>query len=62
MYSAKGLRAPLTRHSLLDVSAGAGLIVLDARRRHGYFGLQRGWVAHSLVHHAACPVVVTSRA
>ncbi|QTD96434.1 universal stress protein [Streptomyces cyanogenus] len=42
---------------LLDAAAGADLIVVGARR-HGHFGLQLGRVAHTLLHHAACPVAV----
>ncbi|WP_181793390.1 universal stress protein [Streptomyces sp. WELS2] len=43
---------------LLDASAGAGLIVVGAQRRHGRFGLQLGRAAHTLLHHAPCPVAV----
>ncbi|CAL9325872.1 universal stress protein [Streptomyces sp. SudanB182_2057] len=43
---------------LLDASAGADLIVVGAQRRHGHFGLQLGRVAHTLLHHAPCPVAV----
>ncbi|MDX3231355.1 universal stress protein [Streptomyces sp. ME19-01-6] len=43
---------------LLDASRGAGLLVVGARRAHGYTGLQLGRVAHTALHHAACPVAV----
>ncbi|WP_189816185.1 universal stress protein [Streptomyces olivaceoviridis] len=43
---------------LLRASAEADLIVVGAQRRHGYFGLQLGRVAHTLLHHSDCPVAV----
>ncbi|MFI2200468.1 universal stress protein [Streptomyces sp. NPDC020192] len=43
---------------LLEASARADLIVVGAQRRHGRFGLQLGRVAHALLHHSTCPVVV----
>ncbi|MER5975041.1 universal stress protein [Streptomyces sp. NPDC001857] len=43
---------------LLKASAEADLIVVGAQRRHGHFGLQLGRVAHTLLHHSACPVAV----
>ncbi|MFF1278447.1 universal stress protein [Streptomyces marokkonensis] len=43
---------------LLEASAGADLIVVGALRQHGHFGLQLGRVAHTLLHHAECPVAV----
>jgi len=43
---------------LLAASADADLLVVGARRRHGHFGLQLGRVAHSVLHHSACPVAV----
>ncbi|GHE55918.1 universal stress protein [Streptomyces capitiformicae] len=43
---------------LLDASVDADLIVVGAMRRQGHFGLQLGRVAHTLLHHSACPVAV----
>ncbi|MFJ9012155.1 universal stress protein [Streptomyces canus] len=44
--------------ALLDAAADADLVVVGAVRRHGHFGLQLGRVAHTLLHHSACPVAV----
>ncbi|KPI19054.1 UspA domain-containing protein [Actinobacteria bacterium OK074] len=46
------------RKVLLEASAGAGLLVVGARRRDVTFGLQLGRVAHGVLHHADCPVAV----
>ncbi|MFC4331082.1 universal stress protein [Streptomyces andamanensis] len=43
---------------LLGASRTAGLLVVGARRRPGRLGLQLGRVAHTLLHHALCPVAV----
>ncbi|MET8765623.1 universal stress protein [Streptomyces sp. NPDC004658] len=43
---------------LVDGSAAADLVIVGARRRTGYFGLQVGRVSHTLLHHAQCPVAV----
>ncbi|WP_046729500.1 universal stress protein [Streptomyces humi] len=43
---------------MLEAAAGADLVVVGARRRHGPFGLQLGRIAHTLLHHAPCPVAV----
>jgi nucleotide-binding universal stress UspA family protein len=43
---------------LVDRSAAADLVIVGARRRSGYFGLQLGRTAHALLHHAHCPVAV----
>ncbi|MEU6196584.1 universal stress protein [Streptomyces sp. NPDC047061] len=47
---------------LVDRSAAADLVVVGARRRHGHVGLQLGRVAHTLLHHAQCPVAVVPQA
>ncbi|MFE1428526.1 universal stress protein [Streptomyces fungicidicus] len=46
------------RRVLLDASYRADLLVVGARRREGHLGLQLGRVAHGVLHHSACPVVV----
>ncbi|MDQ0958107.1 nucleotide-binding universal stress UspA family protein [Streptomyces sp. B4I13] len=43
---------------LLDASATADLLIVGAQRRHGHAGLQLGRIAHAVLHHSACPVVV----
>lgn len=71
---ADALRGPVTEHPgvevvatacegpahkvLRDRSATADLLVLGARRRHSHLGLQIGRVAHTLLHHADCPVAI----
>ncbi|MFD9487935.1 universal stress protein [Streptomyces sp. NPDC059991] len=68
------LREPLRDHPGLDVlrttsegpahkvlrdrTATADLLVLGARRRHSHLGLQLSRVAHTLLHHADCPVAI----
>ncbi|MGW6906737.1 universal stress protein [Streptomyces sp. NPDC054940] len=47
-----------TRNILTDASRGAGLLVIGAERHHRHFGLQLGRVAHGVLHHSACPVVI----
>ncbi|MGW1619263.1 universal stress protein [Streptomyces sp. NPDC002172] len=49
------------RRALLEAAARADLIVVGARRRQSHFGLQLGRVAHTLLHHAPCPVAVVPR-
>ncbi|MFF3200990.1 universal stress protein [Streptomyces sp. NPDC002962] len=49
------------RHALLDEASRADVLVVGARRRHGYVGLQLGLVNHAVLHHAPCPVVVVPR-
>ncbi|WP_329535857.1 universal stress protein [Streptomyces sp. NBC_01450] len=48
------------RRVLLDASDDADLLVVGVRRHHhhGLAGLQLGRVAHTLLHHSACPVAV----
>ncbi|MFF6783686.1 universal stress protein [Streptomyces sp. NPDC012510] len=46
------------RKVLLDASATADLLVVGARRQKQTFGLQLGRVAHTVLHHSACPVAV----
>ncbi|EPJ40552.1 putative Universal stress protein [Streptomyces afghaniensis 772] len=46
------------RKVLVDRSAAADLVIVGARRRQDPFGLQLGRVAHTLLHHAQCPVAV----
>ncbi|CAL9326534.1 MULTISPECIES: universal stress protein [Streptomyces] len=46
------------RRVLVHRSAAADLVIVGARRRHGHVGLQLGRVAHTLLHHAECPVAV----
>jgi len=46
------------RKVLLARSAAADLVIVGAQRRTGHFGLQLGRVAHTLLHHADCPVAV----
>ncbi|MFK0024770.1 universal stress protein [Streptomyces sp. NPDC090798] len=46
------------RRILLDASDDADLLVVGVRRHHGLAGLQLGRVAHTLLHHSACPVAV----
>jgi nucleotide-binding universal stress UspA family protein len=43
---------------LLDASSTADLLIVGAQRRHGHAGLQLGRIAHAVLHHSACPVVV----
>ncbi|MFI1163485.1 universal stress protein [Streptomyces sp. NPDC020801] len=46
------------RRVLLAAAREADLMVVGARRRPGHFGLQLGRVAHTVLHHSACPVAV----
>ncbi|MEV5358276.1 universal stress protein [Streptomyces sp. NPDC052693] len=43
---------------LVHRSAVVRLVIVGARRRQGHCGLQLGRVAHTLLHHAGCPVAV----
>ncbi len=46
------------RQALLEAASRADLLVVGARRRRGYVGLQLGLVNHALLHHAPCPIAV----
>ncbi|MFE0642433.1 universal stress protein [Streptomyces sp. NPDC058877] len=46
---------------LTERSAAADLLVVGARRRDGFLGLELGRVAHRALHHASCPVAVVPR-
>jgi nucleotide-binding universal stress UspA family protein len=46
------------RTALLDAASAAQLVVIGARGRGGVAGLPLGSVAHIMLHHAQCPVVV----
>ncbi|WP_458247746.1 universal stress protein [Streptomyces sp. MAI_2237] len=45
-------------HALLDATAEASVVVIGAHRRTGRVGPHLGTVAHTLLHHAHCPVVL----
>lgn len=49
------------RKCLLRLSAAADLLIVGAQRRPGQAGMQLGRVAHTVLHHAACPVAVVPR-
>ncbi|MGV5037023.1 universal stress protein, partial [Streptomyces sp. NRAIS4] len=46
------------RTVLLQRSAAADLLVVGVARRRGRGGLELGRVAHTVLHHAGCPVAV----
>ncbi|MGW0558769.1 universal stress protein [Streptomyces sp. NPDC002926] len=46
------------RKVLLERSGDADLLIVGAERRQGHLGLQLGRLAHTALHHAACPVAV----
>ncbi|MFE6933998.1 universal stress protein [Streptomyces sp. NPDC057699] len=49
------------RKVLLGLSSAADVLVVGARRRGSHFGMQLGRVAHTVLHHADCPVAVVPR-
>lgn len=45
-------------HVLVKAVGGAGLLVVGRRRRRSAVGSHTGPVAHALIHHVSCPVVL----
>ncbi|WP_017598380.1 universal stress protein [Nocardiopsis lucentensis] len=48
-------------NALIDAAAGARMIAVGARGTRGFARLALGGVAHALLHHAPCPVLVAHR-
>ena len=51
-----------TAHELIEHSAGAPMLVVGSRGTGGFIGLLVGSVAHQVLHHAPCPVLVVPAA
>jgi len=47
-----------TAHVLIEHSANAPMLVVGSRGTGGFVGLLVGSVAHQVLHHAPCPVLV----
>ena len=47
-----------TAHVLIEHSASAPMLVVGSRGTGGFVGLLVGSVAHQVLHHAPCPVLV----
>ncbi|MGW9209687.1 pyridoxamine 5'-phosphate oxidase family protein [Embleya sp. NPDC055664] len=43
---------------LIELAAGAALVVVSAHRGHGTFPMRIGPTTHAVLHHAPCPVAV----
>lgn len=52
------LRTGKPARNLMALTADAGLLVVGRRKRHSPVGTRLGPVAHAVIHHVDCPVVV----